>query len=114
MATKKDLELPSGQTFEFVVDVLGGPSTIEGYTGSMMVRQGRYDLVPLLTVPEEAFTVNAGTRQVTVRIPGELTEDLNLDIAPGVYDLLLTGPSGDRWRLLEGRVTAQASVTRED
>lgn len=114
MATKKDLVVPSGQTFEFVVDVLGGPSTIEGYTGSMMVRQGRYDLVPLLSVPESAFTVNASTRQVTVRIPGELTEDLDLELAPGVYDLLLTGPSGDEWRLLEGRVTAQTSVTRED
>lgn len=113
MATEKDLEIPSGQTFEFVVDVTGGPASLEGYVGSMMIRELRSDVAPLVTVPAEAFTVNAGTRQVTVRIPGGLTEDLDMEIAPGVYDLLLTGPSEDEWRLLEGRVIAKKSVTRE-
>ncbi len=114
MTTRKNLEIPRGQTLEFVVDVAGGPATLNGYVCSMQIRELRHDTEVLGEVPESAFTVNPSTRQVTVRIPGEVTESINLGEAGGVYDLLLTGPSGDAWRLLEGRVYSTLSVTRED
>jgi hypothetical protein len=114
MATNKDLQIPRGQTIEFIVDVLGGPVSIEGYTGSMMIRELRHDAEPVTVVPAECFSCNAATRQVTAKIPGEVTTTIDLGEHGGVYDLLITGPLGDGWRLLEGRVYSSLAVTRED
>lgn len=106
----RDFEIPAGSTVEFVVDVVGGPASLTGYTGAMMIRALRTDAVPLATVPANAITVNATTRQVTVRIPGQ--ETANYAWIRGVYDLVITGPGGDTWRLVEGRVTCSQPVTR--
>lgn len=106
----RDFEIPSGGTVEFVVDVVGGPASLVGYTGSMKIRNLRTDLVPLAVVPPVGITVNSGTRQVTVRIPS--TETSAYTWTRGVYDLLITGPSGDAWPLVEGRVTNYLLVTR--
>lgn len=106
----QDLEIPAGQTLEFVVDVVGGPSSLTGYTGAMKIREQRSDAAPLATVSGGAITVNATTRQVTVRIPS--TETVAYTWRRGVYDLVITGPTGDAWRLVEGRVTNSQAVTR--
>ncbi len=112
MATAQDLEIPTGQVLDFVVDVLGGPADLTGYVASMKIRQLRTDITPLASVSPGAFTVNPGTRQVSVRIPS--SETGTYAFRRGVYDLIITGPSGDEWRLIEGRVTTSLAVTRED
>lgn len=109
-AAQYDLEVPGGGTVEFTVDVLGGPVDITGYTGSMQIRALRADLLPLETIDVSAFTVNQSTRQVTVRIPSDITE--TWDWERGVYDVYITGPSSDAWRIAEGRVTNSFAVTR--
>ena len=110
MAAQRDLEIPARSTVEFVVDVVGGPTSLTGYVGSMQIRERRTDLLPLAELLPADFTVNPTTRQVTVRIPGVSTAAYAF--RRGVYDVYITGPGGDRWRLVEGRVTVSQSVTR--
>jgi hypothetical protein len=112
MAAQRDLEIPARSTVEFVVDVLGGPASLVGYTGAMQIRELRTDADPIAELSPSNFTVNAVTRQVTVRIPG--ADTAAYDFRRGVYDVYITGPGGDSWRLVEGRVTVSQSVTRED
>lgn len=104
----RDFEIKG--TVEFVVDVIGGPEDLTGYTGAMMIRGLRDDAVPLATVPTDGITVDAVNRQVTVRIPSIVTDLYTWE--RGVYDLVITGPSADRWPLVEGRVINQQLVTR--
>lgn len=110
-AAQRDFEIPAGATLEFVVDVVDGPDDLTGYTGAMQIRALRTDEEVLAEVPPSAITINPGTRQVTVRIPSSETDGYAW--RRGVYDLLITGPSGDAWRLVEGRVTNSLPVTRE-
>lgn len=106
----EDFTIPVGQALEFVVDVRGGPADLTGYVGAMMIRELRTDAVPLAVVPTSAITVDPGTRQVTVRIPS--SETVGYAFKRGVYDLIITGPSGDKWRLVEGRISTSLAVTR--
>jgi hypothetical protein len=110
MVAVQDFVIPAGQTLEFVVDVRGGPTDLTGYVGSMMIRELRTDADPLVVVDPSNITVNPLTRQVKVTIPGDHTEDY--DFRRGVYDLVITGPGGDGWRLVEGRVVTNLAVTR--
>lgn len=108
---QRDFEIPAGGTVEFVVDVYGGPTDLTGYTGSMQIRELRSDILPLADVGSGNITVDPALRQVTVRIPSVVTE--TFDWERGVYDVKITGPDGDAWRLVEGRVTNSLPVTRE-
>lgn len=108
----RDFEIPAGSTVKFVVDVIGGPDDLAGYTGKLQIRELRNDIIPLVVLDPSNIVVNSGTRQVTVTIPG--AESATYDWRRGVYDLLITGPLGDPWRLVEGRVTLSQAVTRED
>jgi hypothetical protein len=109
-AASYSFEVPAGGTVEFTVDVVGGPADLTGYVGSMMIRELRGDPVPLVTVDPSNITINPGTRQVTVRIPSSVTAAF--DWERGVYDVYITGPGNDAWRIAEGRVTNSFSVTR--
>lgn len=105
-----DFEIPGSGTVEFVVDVVGGPDDLVGYTGSMQIREQREDDVPLATVDPSGITVDSFNRQVTVRIPSSATAGYSW--RRGVYDVYITGPTNDAWRLVEGRVTNSLAVTR--
>lgn len=110
--TKHDITIPQGSHWRLVVTVSGGPQDLSGYTGEMQIRQVKADPVVLASVAPERFTVNAGPRQVIL----ELTDEDTLAYTWGgsaVYDLYVVGPTGDRWRVIEGRVTINKTVTRE-
>jgi hypothetical protein len=109
-AAYRDFEIPAGGTVEFVVDVVGGPADLTGYTGSMQIRAQRSDVAPLATVDPAGITVDSFNRQVTVRIPSSATSGYLWE--RGVYDLYITGPTGDAWPIVEGRVTTSLAVTR--
>jgi hypothetical protein len=109
-AAYRDFEIPAFGTVEFVVDVVEGPVNLTGYVGSMMIRELRDDPAPLATVAPENITVDATNRQVTVRIPSSVTAGYVWE--RGVYDVYITGPTGDAWRLVEGRVVNTIPVTR--
>lgn len=105
----RDFEIPGGSTLLFVVDVVGGPLILTGYTGAMSIKELRGDVDLLADLDPSWIVVNPGTRQVTVTIPSE--ETATYAWRRGVYDLLITGPDGDDWRLVEGRVTCSQPVT---
>ena len=107
---QRNFEIPAGGTVEFVVDVVGGPTTLTGYVGHMQIRELRTDPDTLADIGSDHITVNPSTRQVTVRIPS--SETSGYVWKRGVYDLLITGPSNDSWRLVEGRVINSLPVTR--
>lgn len=107
---RRDFEIPSGSAVEFVVDVVGGPASLTGFAGSMMIRELRTDVDPVATVDPADITVDAGSRQVTVKIPAASTASWTF--RRGVYDLLITGAGGEAWRLVEGRVIRSQAVTR--
>lgn len=111
-AAQLDLLIPGGGTLEFVIDVIGGPAALDGYVGSMHIREVREAETPLAIVPPEGIVVNAGTRQVKVTIPSSETE--TYEWRRGVYDVRITGPAEDDWILAEGRATLKLAVTRED
>jgi len=110
--TNRDFTIPAGGTLQFVVDVIDGPADLTGYVGSMQIRELRTSEEVLAEVPPGAIVVNPGARQVTVTIPSSETSLYTW--RRGVYDLLLTGPGSDSWRLVEGRVINSLAVTRED
>lgn len=110
--TNRDLDIRATGTVDFVVDVVGGPADLNGYTGSMQIREFRNDILPLATVSPDAITVNPSSRQVHVQIPS--TETAGYAWRRGVYDLKMTGPSGDAWVLVQGRITNALAITRED
>jgi hypothetical protein len=109
-AARYDLDVPVGGTVEFTVDVVGGPVDFAGYTGSMQIRELRSDTDPLVTIDSSNITVNGPTRQVTVRIPSSITSGWTWE--RGVYDVYITGPGNDAWRVAEGRVVNSFAVTR--
>lgn len=109
-AAQYDFEIPQGGTVDFVVDLVGGPTDLTGYTGKMMIRELRNDILPLATVNPSGITVNATTRQVRVRIPS--SDTAGYDWERGVYDMYIVGPGADEWRVAEGRVTNSFAVTR--
>lgn len=108
---QRDFEIPAGGTVEFIVDVIGGPADLTGYTGAMQIRELRSDIVALADIGPADITVDVPNRQVTVRIPSDVTSTFLWE--RGVYDVKITGPDG-AWRLVEGRVTNSLPVTRED
>jgi hypothetical protein len=111
MITTYDLDIRAGGTTEFVVDVIGGPSSLSGYTGLIQFRPIRGSVEVLGEVEPPNIVVNDITSQVTVRIPGELS--LEWDFSHAVYDLLLSHVSGDPWVLVQGHVRLYPFITSE-
>lgn len=110
MTTKLNIEIPQGQSHRFVVNVIGGPSDLAGYSGWMQIRETKASEVILADLTTE-IVVNPLTRQAVVEIPDTETAGYTWDNA--VYDLVIQGPLGD-WRVVEGTVQVNHSVTRED
>lgn len=113
MTTKHNITIPQGSTWRLVVTVLGGPSSLVGYVGSMQIRKAKADAVALATVATERFQVNSSTRQVVVELSDEDTGSMSWS-SLAFYDLYLEGPTGDRWRIIEGVATLSKTVTREE
>jgi hypothetical protein len=110
-ATKLPITIEQGSDFVLVVTVIGGPSSLAGYTGAMQIRSSKAASPALYDVPGSAIVVDDSTRQVTVTLPW--TETVDFDWDSGVYDLVVTsGNDLDAFRLVEGKVSIDHSVTR--
>lgn len=108
-ATTFELEIDAGGTTEFVVDVVGGPIALDGYTGRMQIRSIAGDDVVLTEVSPGDITVNPLTRQVTVKIPGDETSGYGF--RRGVYELLIVHASNVPWSLAKGHVLVYSAIT---
>ncbi len=113
MTTRHNIIIPQGGTYRLVVNVVGGPDNLSGYVGDMDIRQVKASTPALVKVPESCFTVDDINRQLVLVLPDELTADYDWSLN-AVYDLYVVGPSGDRWRVLEGTAVLNKTVTREE
>lgn len=112
MTTKFDIDIAQGATYRLVVDVVaGGPEDLTGYEGWMQIRPIKHTTEVLAEFDSTEIVVNPNTNQVVLEIPDTMTTDYAWDT--GVYDLLIQGAEGT-WRVVEGHVTINHSVTRED
>jgi hypothetical protein len=107
------IEIEQGADFQLVVTVVGGPASLVGYTGAMQIRTSKAATDTLYDVPVGKIAINNGSRQVTVTLPW--TETVDFDWDGGLYDLVITSGDGvDAYRIVEGKVSVDHSVTRAD
>ena len=109
--TKFDIFIPQSDTFQLVVTVDGGPTSLAGYTAVGAVRASKASATELASWPDSMFVVDSVNRQVVLLVPDEATAAYDWP-HPAVYDIHIEGPSGDRWRLIEGLATLNYTVER--
>lgn len=110
-ATKYNLDIEQGSDFQLVVTVVGGPSSMTGYTAKMQFRPGKGSSTLRYDVPGSALTVDAANRQVVVNLPW--TESVDFSWDSGMYDLVIVSSDNLKvWRVIEGRIVVDHSVTK--
>jgi len=110
-AAKYDLVIEQGSDFQLVVTVVGGPSSMSGYTGKMQIRPGKNSPNLRYDVPSSAITVDAANRQVVVDLPW--TESVGFTWDSGMYDLVIVSADElDAWRVVQGKAIVDHSVTK--
>lgn len=109
MTLRQDLVIQQGATFQFKVQVVGGPASLSGGTARMQIRGLRSDVDPIVDLTDE-LTIDAPARIITITIPDEDTAVMDW-VHPAPYDLELT-VDGNVWRVMEGFATLSKEVTR--
>lgn len=87
------------------------PKDLTGWTAKMQIRPkpGQPEALTLSTDAPGGITINGAAGEVTVTIlPAQSSA---ITIRRGVYDLELTSPGGEVFRLIEGTVTVSPEVT---
>lgn len=110
--TKHDISIPQTGTYVYVVDVVDGPASLSGYTAKGQIRQVKASPTVLADLPVGLFVVDDVNRQIVLTITDEATSLYDWSF-PAVYDIYIEGPTGDRWRVIEGVATLNKTVTRE-
>jgi hypothetical protein len=86
------------------------PINLTGYSARLQLRDAVGGTVLAeLSTDNGGIALGGAAGTVTVSIPGAETALYSFKSA--VYDMLLTGPSGSRRRLVEGKVTVSPAVT---
>lgn len=107
----QDLVIQQGATFEFKVQVVGGPASLAGATAEMHIRELRSSANTLVALSTgSGLTIDAPTRIITILVSAAQTELLGWS-HPAPYDLELTA-EGKTWRVMEGTATLSREVTR--
>lgn len=108
MTAKLNLIIPTNADLRMVVDVVGGPESLAGYTGHMQIRSTTASAAALADYDTE-ITIDPGNRLVSLVVPASETSTYTWD--RGVYDLVITGLDGT-YRLVQGAVSVSPAVTR--
>ncbi len=107
------------QGSRFSMDIIfrgptGTPINLTGYGVEMAIREKVDSPSRIITLSSAngriVFASPRSTGKITLVLASEVTAGLSFDTA--VYDLVLTDPSGQRKRMLEGTVTFSRAVTR--
>lgn len=109
-ALRQTLVVEQGATFKFVVSIVGGPSSLIGYTGRMQVRPfpGHEDVYVDLTTENGGLSIDTANRLVTIEIPWQETQELDWDTAQ--YDLEIEG-DGKVYRVMQGPIRLNREIT---
>lgn len=116
-ATLKDpLTIYQGATFHkrFIwQSASGSPIDLTGCTARMQVRAKVTDPAVLieLTTEDGGLTLGGATGTIDLEISDEDTRVIT-SWKGGVWDLLITFPSGETYRIVEGTIVVSPGVTR--
>ena len=108
MATKANIVIDQGTTFNTIVDLKdenGDPLNMVGYTANSQIRKW-YSSANATVV----FTANVSNGSVALALTANQTS--NLESGRYVYDILLADSSNAITRVVEGIVTVTPRVTR--
>lgn len=111
-AGRLDLTIQQGATFSLQLtfaDGNGDPIDLTGYAGAAEVRTSYDAATPVATLSVAVTDPTNGV--MTLSLTAAQTAALTAP-SGGVWDLLLTTPTGDKFRVLEGNVRITAAVTR--
>jgi hypothetical protein len=116
-AAKVNLTVEQGATFKksfLWKDKKGRAINLTGYSALMQVRAEQSESSAVLLqigsdAPESGITIDAAAGKISLHITDEETALLSFKKA--YYDLLLTPPSGERLRLVQGTFTVSPRVT---
>lgn len=114
LPTNKELVIYQGATFKtgfLLKDVDGSPFDLTGWSAHLQARVRLGDATPVLDLSSAKGSIILGTASIGLYVSDEDTARLNFGAA--MYDLTLTSPAGESFRVLEGRVQLRLAVTRE-
>lgn len=114
MAATRNICIDQYATFTIGIgykDSAGDPVNLTGYTAAMQIRDSAgellLDLSATPTTNGSVLTVTEAAGTIDVSISDEDTADLT----NGVYDLVIEDGSGNKTRLIEGKVAINPGVT---
>ena len=88
------------------------PVDLSGYTARMQARRRADSVTAALTLTTENGRITLGDAAGTITLDVSADDMENVDAAEYVYDLELESAGGEVYRLLEGKFTVSAEVTR--
>lgn len=120
-ALRANFVIEQNATFDPVVRLkikgTDDPVDLTGFTALMQIRKTRFDDAVLVQLSTDSLPEDDGT--ITIDGPNGLLELLIepavtaiFDFEYGVYDILLTAPSGRRSRPIEGAITFSPGSTQ--
>jgi hypothetical protein len=113
MATVVDLSVDQGDLFRYTVNVTidGVVVNLTGWTAHLEVRGDRRLSAPLLYSVSSpgVLTVLGSAAQIQMDVPSAVTKLWTWD--EGQYDLTLTDPIGEKYRVLQGAIRINHTVT---
>lgn len=102
------LTIPAYADFRVVFDIVGGPTSLAGYSGKMQIRSSQASTTTLADYSTE-ITVDSAAATVSIVVLAAVTQ--NYTFLTGYYDLVITGPQGT-YRVAQGAITVSPAVTR--
>ena len=110
-----DITIDQGASFALTLtytDATGAAVNLTGYSARMQVRSDYASPDALIDASTTNGMIALGGSLGTVAVTIPYATTAALSVSSGVYDLVLTSPSGTRDRILSGRVTVSPGVTR--
>jgi hypothetical protein len=104
---------PQGTTFKptLIYKADNNPVNLFGYTARMQVRE-THDSDELISSISTSSGITLGGSAGTIEILIDASNTSNFITGDHVYDLEIISPSGEVYRLLEGRFNVTPEVTR--
>lgn len=114
IAGTHNFTIDQGATFSRRISVKNSDDSVYslvGYAARMQIRRDQRSSNPMIALSTEngALTIYPTDGEISIYLTDEQTATLSSD---GVYDLELLSPSGEVFRLLQGKVRLRPEVTR--
>jgi hypothetical protein len=113
MVIAHDLAVEAGASFRiaFVWQIDDVPRPLTGWDAALQLRRAYDDADPTLSLARgTGLTIDDDAGRIVVNLTPDQTRALGKGTY--VYDLLMTDPAGEKFRLIGGHVAVSPAVTR--